>query len=547
MSKNLKIILQNLISRSQSKPHHQADLMAALQTPTLTPEDWRAAFDAQGATLALDQNIHSSPMVRLLTLQALILPETLPRFVTWMLADPSGPQNQNSQRLSLEFQSSLVAAWIPTHQETLQPALTAGIARLLEKVVQKTWPPESLLWLLASPQSLWRFAELAQHLHQDLYTLTTTPPTLTDSPASPLVYAGALWRPLQAWLPNQTAPRPQRYEALAQLCEQISLAWKTSHPTEASRLLTLAIYFHQVSSGGVAPSLMAKAQLPDHQRQHLYGVDLYNPPSPSPPPPPPPSAPSSPPLTSSGYPPPSIDECLQRGWQLYFKAPYAFSGFTLLVGVLSFSDLLISELVVENSGLIVWSGIFQYAVLPVMGVGNLNVALKLSQNFPIRFADFFGGFQRYFQVLLVYWGSLILICLRPLLAILATGVIGVMVENATGDVATSIILILLLAVFGWLIVSLVKTLRLGICYLFAQMLVLDQKLAFWTALKTSHEAIFPHWLHYLALILILGMTNMLGFLALGIGILITLPATMCVFVAAYRSTFDSQSSLSKST
>jgi uncharacterized membrane protein len=133
------------------------------------------------------------------------------------------------------------------------------------------------------------------------------------------------------------------------------------------------------------------------------------------------------------------------------------------------------------------------------------------------------------------------------LAILATGVIGVMVENATGDVATSIILILLLAVFGWLIVSLVKTLRLGICYLFAQMLVLDQKLAFWTALKTSHEAIFPHWLHYLALILILGMTNMLGFLALGIGILITLPATMCVFVAAYRSTFDSQSSLSKST
>jgi hypothetical protein len=316
MSKNLKIILQNLISRSQSKPHHQADLMAALQTPTLTPEDWRAAFDAQGATLALDQNIHSSPMVRLLTLQALILPETLPRFVTWMLADPSGPQNQNSQRLSLEFQSSFVAAWIPTHQETLQPALTAGIARLLEKVVQKTWPPESLLWLLASPQSLWRFAELAQHLHQDLYTLTTTPPPLTDSPESSLVYAGALWRPLQAWLPTQTAPRPKRYGALAQLCEQISLAWETSHPTEASHLLTLAIYFYQVSSGSVAPSLMAKAQLPDHQRQHLYGVDLPNPPSSSPP-----SAPS-PPLPSSGSAPPSSEEYIQQGSQLSFDAPY---------------------------------------------------------------------------------------------------------------------------------------------------------------------------------------------------------------------------------
>lgn len=76
---------------------------------------------------------------------------------------------------------------------------------------------------------------------------------------------------------------------------------------------------------------------------------------------------------------------------------------------------------------------------------------------------------------------------------------------------------------------------LSVAYVLAFPLVLDRGVGFWDALETSRKIITKRWFTVFGLILVLMLINGLGALPLFIGLLITVPFTLCVNVALYEA------------
>ncbi|MDH6100378.1 hypothetical protein NWP21_16335 [Anabaenopsis sp. FSS-46] len=138
--KAIKAALQSLINFSQVKPPAVETIIDTLENQQLTLEEWYSLFDAEGATTAITEKIHSPPLVRLMTLRAIVIPENLPEFLGWLNIQP-GKQPSEYHNISLQFQGA-IGDYFPQEQ------LTKGIKLLLPKLLQKQISPESINWLL---------------------------------------------------------------------------------------------------------------------------------------------------------------------------------------------------------------------------------------------------------------------------------------------------------------------------------------------------------------------------------------------------------------
>ena len=138
--KAIKAALQSLINFSQVKPPAVETIIDTLENQQLTLEEWYSLFDAEGATTAITEKIHSSSLVRLMTLRAMVIPETLPEFLEWLNIQP-GKQPSEHHNTSLQFQGA-IGDYFPREQ------LAKGIKLLLPKLLQKHISPESINWLL---------------------------------------------------------------------------------------------------------------------------------------------------------------------------------------------------------------------------------------------------------------------------------------------------------------------------------------------------------------------------------------------------------------
>ena len=70
--------------------------------------------------------------------------------------------------------------------------------------------------------------------------------------------------------------------------------------------------------------------------------------------------------------------------------------------------------------------------------------------------------------------------------------------------------------------------------MFAILFVLDKRMNFWPALEASRKLISKKWFSFLGLAVLLVLTNLGGAFALGIGLLVTIPWTYCIIVAAFE-------------
>ncbi|MGC9528769.1 MAG: hypothetical protein ACP5D7_24840, partial [Limnospira sp.] len=76
------------IIKGRVKPEHINSLEVALANPQINDDFWNKLLDGQGASKAYKDKIYSEPMVRLLTLKALLIPKFLPNFLIWMQTAP---------------------------------------------------------------------------------------------------------------------------------------------------------------------------------------------------------------------------------------------------------------------------------------------------------------------------------------------------------------------------------------------------------------------------------------------------------------------------
>ena len=102
----LKPAIRKLIHSSQVKPEAVRVIVEGLEDENVTPEDWEALFNKEGAEIAIKQKIYSPQMVRLITLRAIVIPETLQEFLAWLNIQKSKKPDEH-QTVSLEFQKDI--------------------------------------------------------------------------------------------------------------------------------------------------------------------------------------------------------------------------------------------------------------------------------------------------------------------------------------------------------------------------------------------------------------------------------------------------------
>jgi len=174
----------------------------------------------------------------------------------------------------------------------------------------------------------------------------------------------------------------------------------------------------------------------------------------------------------------SIESTLQVGFNLLRKAPAEFIIFSIL-GVIIFSNPL--------SGLLLGG--------PVMA-SYFHMARLASSNQRIEISDFFKGFEKA--------GSLIKLNL----------------------------LIFLVVLLG-LIMLILPGIYFAVSYVFSHLFVWFYDKDPTEAIRLSRKTVSGNFGQILLLFLILAGINLLGIMALGVGILLTMPFSFCVVYAAF--------------
>ena len=189
-------------------------------------------------------------------------------------------------------------------------------------------------------------------------------------------------------------------------------------------------------------------------------------------------------LVNEGY---SFDigNYISQGFDIFKQNIGGFIGYTLLVAAISVFGQLIPVI-----------GALAVSVIsPALTVGYFIVGKKILFNEDYEFGDFFKGFQFLLHLFL---------------------------GNLVGGIFIIIGIILLV----------VPGIYLGVAYIWVSLFIVFAGKEFWPAMEMSRKVITKNWLSFLGFAIVLGLINILGLICLGIGILVTIPATiLAVFVA----------------
>ncbi|MBA4467081.1 hypothetical protein FHK98_17590, partial [Cylindrospermopsis raciborskii CS-506_A] len=133
------------------KPESVETIINGLNNKDVTREYWHSLFNAQGTDRAIKEKIYSPQIVRLMTLRALVIPETLPEFLQWLNIQ-KGSNVDGNQRVSLELQKKIQPLF-PKEQ------IGAGITYLLPSLLGGKISVDGLCWLLAKSggDTIWAY------------------------------------------------------------------------------------------------------------------------------------------------------------------------------------------------------------------------------------------------------------------------------------------------------------------------------------------------------------------------------------------------------
>jgi hypothetical protein len=239
---SLKPAIRKLIHSSQVKPEAVQVIVEGLEDENITPEDWESLFNNEGADIAIKQKIYSPQMVRLITLRAIVIPESLPQFLAWLNIQKSKKLDDH-QTISLEFQRD-IRPLFPQEQ------LTKGIRYLILNLLSKQISVDNVYWLLTTDGSAWVDArkKFITDVKYDLQLIGDYFAGQLDKKFfNPFKRRKQIWASLISnWQAIQKEThKSEEYQPFAELFEKFEK-------------YDLAGYFYQVSQGNVANNLFYK-------------------------------------------------------------------------------------------------------------------------------------------------------------------------------------------------------------------------------------------------------------------------------------------------
>ncbi len=151
----IKKAISGLISRDKVKLEHLQTLEEALTNEDIEPKYWEEFFNSRGAKDAISQKLYSAQMVRLLTLKAMFIPDSLPTFLYWM--ENRQGKDQEHWETSLIFQINIAQELRPIVENApqLSAKIEAGITLILLRLLDEPELLNSLVKLLKNKQGIW--------------------------------------------------------------------------------------------------------------------------------------------------------------------------------------------------------------------------------------------------------------------------------------------------------------------------------------------------------------------------------------------------------
>ncbi|MDB9540130.1 hypothetical protein [Anabaenopsis arnoldii] len=239
----LKSAIRALINNSQVKADAVQVIVKELNNKQITPQYWEALFDGQGASTAITQRNYSPPLVRLMTLRAIVIPETLPEFLKWLNIQ-SGKQPSEAESISLQFQGA-----IRGYFKGVKDQLTAGIKLLIPQLLKEKISPESIHWLFIKDR-VWDvcLSQFLHDVHYDLQLIDQQSKVYTNTKNfDSLKFPKETWQDLIPLVGSRyQSSHINKYFSLAQLFDLL-------------KDYKLCTYFYQVSQGDVPKKLFYQA------------------------------------------------------------------------------------------------------------------------------------------------------------------------------------------------------------------------------------------------------------------------------------------------
>lgn len=220
----------------------------------------------------------------------------------------------------------------------------------------------------------------------------------------------------------------------------------------------------------------------------------------------------------------SITEAIKSGW----------ATFKLNKGVLVSTSLVVLILFVLqsyqkkdffrfDSQLLIWAVIFIVGI--VIQSGYFKILLKISNGQQATFGEMFGYFN-------LFWKYFKLSVLMVIITIIPS-IFGLVIVLLLSMSYLPIFLMPIIAVVG-LVLYILFSLYVGLRLPFSFLILIDKEVGPIAALKESARITKDMKWNIFCLIFALGFIQLLGFVVLGVGVLVSFPVSMLAMIYVYR-------------
>ena len=176
-----------------------------------------------------------------------------------------------------------------------------------------------------------------------------------------------------------------------------------------------------------------------------------------------------------------ISDYFRRGWELFTRNPGNLIGFLVLSGLISAAATVVP---------------FGGFLLTPLTAGYYIFIFKIIKDEPAEFGDFFKGFNYFLPI------------------VISSLLVGIFVT-------IGFILLVLPGIY------------LAVGYLFVMPFIVDKGMHFWQAMEVSRKLISKDWFSFFVLVILLALLNFVGALLLLVGLLVTIPWSICAMSVAY--------------
>ncbi|QFZ92393.2 hypothetical protein [Synechococcus elongatus] len=236
---------------------------------------------------------------------------------------------------------------------------------------------------------------------------------------------------------------------------------------------------------------------------------------------------------------------LERGWQLFRQNWQLYVPFGLVLFAFGFILGMASSLLQIAACLTIVASVdecpewvpqlvdlpfnlISWLVGTPLGAGPMVAALLQLQHQTPEFSDFFKGFRRFWPLVLTSFLIGFIIFIVVFVIAILFGAVAFLLNQA----GTPVEGLVGIAIVGVLLAIAAAT-YIGVSYLFVTPIVLDRQIGVFNALELSRQVIAPSWWSAFGFLVLLSAINVLGFLACCVGLLVTIPVTLCAIAVAY--------------